>query len=99
MKISKFISDLAERFEDEAPNEAVLGAKISTVSFLFAMAGMGVVIVGYETIGKVIVWSFGFGFFCGMFMMFIGFLNKSHSDKEDMKQHMDRYENPKQPWE
>ena len=99
MKTPKFISDLAEKFEDEAPKMAIIGAKVSTVSFLFGLAGMGILIAGYEWTGKVIVWVSMFVFFCGFFLMFVGFITKQICDREDKKNYLERYENPKQPWE
>lgn len=99
MKLPNFISNLAEKFEDEAPKEAVIGAKISTVSFLFGWVGMGILIAGFEGTGKVIVWISMFVFFCGFFLMFVGFIAKQIYDREDKKDYLKRYQNPRQPWE
>jgi hypothetical protein len=99
MKAPKFISDLAEKFEDEAPKETIVGAKISTVAFLSGWVGIGVLVAGYEGIGKVIVWISMFSFFCGFFLMAFGFFTKLADDREDKKNYLRKYENPKQPWE
>jgi hypothetical protein len=97
--MSKLITGLAEKFEDEAPKEAIVGAKISTVSFLCGWVGIGILVTGYEGIGKVIVWISMFAFFCGFFLMAFGFFTKQIDGRIDKKNYLKRYENPKQPWE
>ena len=89
---------LADTIED-SPRECVLGLQIATVAFLVALAG-GVIAFFLDLgIGRLIVIAGIIGGFIGGVIFYVGFFNKSHNDKEDLKKYRDRYENPKQPWE
>jgi len=50
----KFISELAEKFEN-APKECIVGAKAFTISFLLAILGFIIAVSFSKAIGKPIV--------------------------------------------
>jgi hypothetical protein len=54
MNMPKFISELAEKFEN-APKECIVGAKAFTISFLLAVLGFIIAVSFSKAIGKPIV--------------------------------------------
>jgi hypothetical protein len=54
MNMPKFISELAEKFEN-TPKECIVGAKAFTISFLLAILGFIIAVSFSKAIGKPIV--------------------------------------------
>jgi len=95
----RLIRQVAQRFEEQAPKECLIGAKVATVSAIVACTG-GAVAFGVDpSIGAPVVVVGILGGFGGMAIYFLGFFKNAAKNREDTRSARERYENSRQPWE
>ena len=89
----------AEDALENGPKELKVGLILSLVGFFLAALGATLVFFFEIEMARYIV---GIGIVtggAGVLVGNIGILNKRHTDKIEHEKYMERYENPKQPWE
>ena len=95
----KYIKRAAESFEQSAPKECVLGAKIATLGVVTAFVGLALIFSFSDTIGSVLAYLGTLVSLVGMFIITVCFFKKLTKEYKEGKAIKQQYENPKRPWE